>query len=147
MHLNVVLGIVAETMYLLSETMYPSNYTNYYGSWLLLYNHPMTKGPIITDLCTVSWFPLLFFYFHDEFHSSLCFHLASLFVSNAMRSICDVISKGNLDASYNGVVLLSLVVSISCPCHNGDMREDFSPVYSLACVRSVLVMLIISFFM
>ena len=87
------------------------------------------------------------FYIHDEFHSSLCFHLASLLVSNAMRSICDLISKGNPDASYNGVVLLSLVVSISCPCHNGDMREDFSPVYSLACVRSVLVMLIISFFM
>ena len=87
------------------------------------------------------------FYFHDEFYSSLCFHLASLLVSNAMRSICDVISKGNLDASYNGVVLLSLVVSIACPCHNGDMREDFSAVYSLACVRSVLVMLMISFFM
>ena len=87
------------------------------------------------------------FYFHDEFHSSLCFHLTSLLVTNAMRSICDVISKGNLDASYNGFVLLSLVMSISCPCHNGHMREDFSPVYSLACVRSVLVMLIISFLM
>ena len=123
-----------------------TNYTNYYGSYLLLYNHPMTKGPIITDLCTVNWFPLLFFIFMMSF-IALCFHLASLLVSNATRSICDVRSKGNLDASYNGVVLLSLVVSISCPCHNGDMQEDFSPVYSLACARSVLVMLIISFFM
>ena len=74
MHLNVVLGIVAETMYLLSETMYLlsetmylSNYTNYHGSWLLLYNHPMTKGPIITDLCTVNWFPLLSFIFMMSF--------------------------------------------------------------------------------
>ena len=142
MHLNVVLGIVAETMYLLSETMYLSNYTNYYGSWLLLYKRSDHNRFMYCQLVST-----VIFYFHDEFHSSLCFHLASLLVSNAMRSICDVISKGNIDASYNGVVLLSLVVSISCPCHNGDMREDFSPVYRLACVRSVLVMLMISFFM
>ena len=65
-------------------------------------------------------------YFHDEFHSSLSFHVASVLVSNAIRFICGDIIKGNLDASYNGFVLLSLVVSISCLCHNGDMRQNFS---------------------
>ena len=68
MHLNVVLGSVAETMYLSSETMYLSNLHKLLWVMVASLQPPNDKrADHNIDFCTVNWIPLLFFIFMMSF--------------------------------------------------------------------------------